>query len=116
MSQGISVVDAQLRLVAWNRRYAELFDFPQELLRIGRPIAALSRWALSRQPPGGDLESALQRRHDFMRAGSAHLTESVMPDGSIVKIRGNPMPGGDFMAKYTDLTEFRLAERDLRQA
>jgi PAS domain-containing protein len=25
MSQGISVVDAQLRLVAWNRRYAELF-------------------------------------------------------------------------------------------
>src|SRR3546814_1493870 len=33
MSQGISVVDAQLRLVAWNRRYAELFDFPQELLR-----------------------------------------------------------------------------------
>src|SRR3546814_11661063 len=29
MSQGISVVDAQLRLVAWNRRYAALFDFPQ---------------------------------------------------------------------------------------
>ena len=43
MSQGISVVDAQLRLVAWNRRYAELFGFPQELLQVGRPIADLSR-------------------------------------------------------------------------
>src|SRR3546814_13493194 len=62
MSQGISVVDAQLRLVAWNRRYAELFDFPQELLRLGRPIADLRRWALSRLPPGGDLERELRRR------------------------------------------------------
>src|SRR3546814_15263180 len=116
MSEGIVVVDAQLRLVAWNRRYAELVDFPQELLRIGRPIADLSRWALSRQPPGGDLESALQRRLAFMRAGSPHLTERVMPDGSIVEIRGNPLPGGGFVATSTDVTEFRRDERRLRQA
>lgn len=116
MSQGISVVDAQLRLVAWNRRYAELFDFPPQLLQIGRPIADLSRWALSRLPPGGDLEAALQRRLAFMRAGSPHLTERVMPDGSIVEIRGNPMPGGGFVATYTDVTEFRSVERGLRQA
>lgn len=116
MSQGISVVDAQLRLVAWNRRYAELFDFPPQLLQVGRPIADLSRWALSRLPPEGDLESALQRRLAFMRAGSPHLTERVMPDGSIVEIRGNPMPGGGFVATYTDVTEFRSVERGLRRA
>ena len=39
MSQGISVVDARLRLVAWNRRYAELFGYPPELLQVGMPIA-----------------------------------------------------------------------------
>src|SRR3546814_18129153 len=51
-----------------------------------------------------------------MRAGSPHLTERVMPDGSIVEIRGNPMPGGGFVATYTDVTEFRSVERGLRQA
>ena len=41
MSQGISVVDAQLQLVAWNSRYAALFKFPPELLQVGQPVANL---------------------------------------------------------------------------
>lgn len=124
MSQGISVVDAQLRLVAWNRRYAELFGFPDELLQVGRPIAELSRWALQRLPPQRgelDLERVLERRMAFMRAGTPHLSERVLPDGNIidgtiVEIRGNPMPGGGFVATFTDVTEFRRAEAGLIQA
>jgi len=118
MSQGISVVDAELRLVAWNRRYAELFGFPADLLQVGRPIADLSRWALLQVPPRGDLERALERRLAFMRAGTPHLTERVLPDpaggqDSIIEIRGNPMPGGGFVATFTDVTAFRRAEAGL---
>ncbi|QWF19242.1 hybrid sensor histidine kinase/response regulator [Lysobacter capsici] len=116
MSQGISVVDAQLRLVAWNRRYAELFGYPPELLQVGRPIADLARWAMQRLPPVEDLEHALQRRLAFMRAGTAHLSERVFADGSIIEIRGNPMPGGGFVATFTDVTAFRRAEAGLIQA
>ena len=116
MSQGISVVDAQLRLVAWNRRYVELFGYPEELLQIGRPIADLSRWALAQVPHGPDTEQALERRLAFMRAGTPHLSERVLPDGTIIEIRGNPMPGGGFVATFTDVTEFRHAEAGLIQA
>ncbi len=116
MSQGISVVDAQLRLVAWNKRYAELFGFPHGLLQVGRPIIDLSRWALQKMPPSGDVEHSLQRRLAYMRAGTPHLSERVWSDGSIVEIRGNPMPGGGFVATFTDVTEFRSVERGLRQA
>jgi signal transduction histidine kinase/Na+/proline symporter len=121
MSQGISVVDAQLRLVAWNRRYAELFGFPDTLLRIGTPIADLSAWTLQRMPYKGSLQQALARRLAFMRAGSPHLSERVFPDGSIaegriIEIRGNPMPGGGFVATFTDVTAFRRAEAELLQA
>jgi PAS domain-containing protein len=38
MSQGISVVDRDLHLVAWNRRYAEMFAFPEGMLRVGQPV------------------------------------------------------------------------------
>lgn len=117
MSQGISVVDAQLRLVAWNRRYAELFQFPADLLQIGRPIVDLSRWAMAQDmPPAGGLERALERRLAFMRAGSPHLTERILDDGSIIEIRGNPMPGGGFVATFTDVTDFRRAEAALLQS
>ena len=116
MSQGISVVDREQRLVAWNRRYVELFGFPEELLQVGRPIADLTRWALQRMPHRGSDDAALQRRIAYMRAGTAHLTERVFPDGSIVEIRGNPMPGGGFVATYTDVSASRQAERNLKQA
>lgn len=116
MTQGISVVDAQLRLVAWNRRYAELFGFPAELLQVGKPIEEVARWALQRLPPQGDLERALGRRLAYMRAGTRHLSERVLPDGNILEIRGNPMPGGGFVATFTDVTQFRRAEAALIQS
>ncbi|KAF1693694.1 hybrid sensor histidine kinase/response regulator [Pseudoxanthomonas koreensis] len=120
MSQGISVIDREQRLVAWNRRYVELFGFPEELLQVGRPIAELTAWFLRRQAPGGlearQFAKAIERRLAFMRHGSPHLTERVFPDGSIVEIRGNPMPGGGFVATFTDVTAFREAERGLIRA
>lgn len=116
MSQGISVVDAQLRLVAWNRRYVEMFGFPEAQLRVGAPVAELAAWALQRMPHRGDAAQALQRRLAFMRAGTPHLSERVFPDGSIIEIRGNPMPGGGFVATFTEVTAFRHAEAALIQA
>ncbi len=116
MSQGISVVDAQLRLVAWNSRYAQLFDYPDALLQVGTPIAELARWALRQLPPSGDLDAALARRLAHMRAGTPHLTERVFPDGGIVEIRGVPMPGGGFVATFTDVTDFRRTEAALLQS
>lgn len=116
MSQGISVVDREQRLVAWNRRYAEMFGFPETLLQVGQPIADLTGWALQRMPHRGSDERALERRLTHMRMGTPHLTERVFPDGSIVEIRGNPMPGGGFVATYTDVTTSRKTERELKQA
>jgi len=116
MSQGISVIDREQRLVAWNRPYAQLFGFPDELLQVGRPIVDLTRWALQAMPQRGSDERAVDRRLAFMRAGTAHLTERVFPDGRIVEIRGNPMPGGGFVATFTDVTEFRRTEQELMRS
>lgn len=117
MSQGISVVDRDLRLVAWNRRYQELFGYPAGLLRVGMPIAEASAWALRHVAAVADAgsDAALQRRLAHMRAGSSHLSERVFPDGSIIEIRGNPMPGGGFVATFTDVTAFREAEAQLKR-
>ena len=40
---GISVVDAEMNLIAWNSRYEEIFRYPPDLLRVGAPVADLIR-------------------------------------------------------------------------
>jgi Na+/proline symporter/CheY-like chemotaxis protein len=116
MSQGISVVDRELRLVAWNGRYAELFDYPEDLLRIGTPVEALVRHNAARGWLGeGDPEALVRRRLQHMAAGTPYLTERRLPDGRVIEIRGNPMPGGGFVATFTDVTRFRETEAELRR-
>ena len=121
MSQGISVVDAELRLVAWNRRYAELFGFPDAVLTVGRPIAELVAWAIARGHAGPvqDAGAMLARRLAHMRAGTPHLSErrfaTAGGESLVVEIRGNPMPGGGFVATFTDVTDFRRAETELKR-
>ncbi|MCD9087741.1 PAS-domain containing protein [Stenotrophomonas sp. SY1] len=120
MSQGISVVDAQLQLVAWNSRYAALFKFPPELLQVGQPVANLTAWALGQlkigSTPGDTPAKALNRRVTHMRRGTPHLSERIFPDDTIVEIRGNPMPGGGYVATFTDVTAFRRAEDALKRS
>ena len=120
MSQGISVVDAQLQLVAWNSRYAALFKFPPDLLQVGQPVAHLTAWALGQlkigDAPGDNPGKALTRRITHMRRGTPHLSERIFPDNTIVEIRGNPMPGGGYVATFTDVTAFRLAEDALKRS
>jgi PAS domain-containing protein len=48
ITQGISVVDQNLRLVAWNHRYLELFEYPEGLIGVGRPIADIIRYNAER--------------------------------------------------------------------
>jgi signal transduction histidine kinase/CheY-like chemotaxis protein len=122
MSQGICVVDAELHVVAWNRRYAELFLYPPGLLKVGRSVEELARYSIGAGMIGTDtrdperLEAAVQRRMAHMRAGTPHLSERRFADGSMVEIRGNPMPGGGFVATFTDVTEFRRAALALERA
>ncbi|MEP6940431.1 MAG: PAS-domain containing protein, partial [Rudaea sp.] len=122
MSQGICVVDADLCVVAWNRRYAELFAYPAGLLSVGRPVEELTRWAIDRGMIGAGLAgldstaARVQRRLAHMRAGTPLISERRFPDGSEIEIRGNPMPGGGFVATFTDVTAFRHAAQALTRA
>ncbi len=117
MSQGISVVDAELRVVAWNARYAALFGYPPALLRIGVPVAELVRYNVERGlVDAGPVGAEVDKRIDHMRAGTPYVAERRFPGGATIEIRGNPMPGGGFVATFTDVTAFRSSERALRLA
>jgi Na+/proline symporter/signal transduction histidine kinase/CheY-like chemotaxis protein len=117
ITQGISVVDQSLKLVAWNRRYLELFNYPDGLISIGRPIADIIRYNAERGLCGpGEAEVHVARRLHWMRQGRAHTSERMFPNGRVIELIGNPMPGGGFVMSFTDITPFREAAQALTEA
>ncbi|SER34978.1 Na+/proline symporter [Pseudomonas sp. NFACC02] len=115
ITQGISVVDQSLKLVAWNDRYLELFNYPDGLIAVGRPIADIIRYNAERGLLGpGEAEVHVARRLHWMRQGRAHTSERLFPNGRVIELIGNPMPGGGFVMSFTDITAFREAEQALK--
>ena len=51
-----------------------------------------------------------------MRQGRAHTSERLFPNGRVIELIGNPMPGGGFVMSFTDITPFREAEQALKDA
>jgi PAS domain-containing protein len=97
ISQGISVVDQQMRMVAWNKRYLEFFEYPDSYVRTGRPVADLIRFNLERigcLPE--DLDAEVEKRIRYLKEGSPHNFERYRPEGRVLEVSGNPMPGGGF--------------------
>ncbi|MGF1785788.1 PAS-domain containing protein [Photobacterium swingsii] len=117
INQGIAVVDKQLRLVAWNQRYLELFTFPAGLIQVGRPIADVIRYNAQQGLCGaGDPEQHVAKRVEHLQRGTAHTSSRIRSDGQVIEVQGNPMPGGGFVMSFSDITAFRQAELALKEA
>jgi PAS domain S-box-containing protein len=117
VTQGISVVDGDMNLVAWNHRYLELFDYPADMVYVGRPVADLIRWNAQRGEFGlGDPEQQVAKRLAHMRAGTAYTFQRERKNGQVFSINGQPIAGGGYVSTYTDITEFKRTEQALREA
>ncbi len=116
VSQGISVVDRDFRLVAWNQAYLSLFDYPDGFIRIGRHVSEIIRHNATQGLCGiGDIETHVSKRVKLMVQGNAHRSERIRADGRVIQVQGNPMPGGGFVMSFTDITGFRRVEQALKE-
>ncbi len=114
VSQGISVVDGDQKLVAWNSAYINLFSYPGHMVRVGTPVEELIRHNIDRGWIRDDRpDDYVQRRIDHMKVGTAYRYERPMEGGRYLRIIGNPMPGGGFVTTFTDITEDKQREQEL---
>ncbi|WP_445424898.1 PAS domain-containing hybrid sensor histidine kinase/response regulator [Alishewanella sp. HL-SH06] len=117
LSQGVSVVDRDLNLVAWNKSYLEMFNYPDGMVRVGRPVADIVRLNAERGLCGvGDPDEHVEKRIMHMRNGTPHVFQRVRPDGKVIEMRGNPIPGGGFVTSFTDISDHVKAVQGLAEA
>lgn len=117
ITQGVSVVDADLNLVAWNSAYREMFELPLGLLQVGRPVEeVIAHIGRSNGLAGADLDAHVARRVAAIRQRRPYVAERLRPNGTVLKTLGSPMPDGGYVTSYTDITEEKRAQEALARA
>ncbi|MFZ2989892.1 PAS-domain containing protein [Ideonella sp.] len=116
LDQGITVFDADLRMVAWNRAFLRLLGFPPELAYVGAPFESFMRFNAERGEygePDEPHEAQIAQRMEAARQFTPHDLERMRPDGRVLRVRGEPLPGHGFVTTYSDVTDQRRAEREI---
>ena len=117
VNHGVSVIDNDLRIAAWNQRYLDLFQYPPGLITVGRPLADVIRYNAQRGLCGPGLaDDHVQKRLEHVRAGTAHRYERTRPDGTVIEMQGKRLPGGGYVTSFADITDHKRVQRELQAA
>ena len=117
MGHGLSMFDADGNLIVANKRYAELYGFPENLMKTGTATKVIVDYLQSTETLGAEiLETATkdallvaQHRPGFERTWQ-------LANGRVISYSTNPLEAGGWISVHRDVTEQRLAERQLAES
>ena len=102
-------------LAAWNRNFQELLQLPDEFLVEPHRFDDYIRYLTERGEFGEtDPDTQIARLRE--RLGDHYSFERTRPDGKVIEVRSNPMPGGGIVVIYSDITERKRTEAEIRAA
>jgi PAS domain S-box-containing protein len=115
MVDGVAMFDHTLRLAAWNRNFQQLLDLSDELLAERPGLDEYVRYLTKRGEFGESTpESEIARLRS--RLADHYSFERTRPDGTVIEVRNNPMPDGGVVVIYSDITERKRSEEEIRAA
>jgi diguanylate cyclase (GGDEF)-like protein/PAS domain S-box-containing protein len=115
MSHGLSMVDADQRLVLYNQRFLEMYGLSPQVARVGMPMAELIAHSAERGNfPGAQLEGVKRRRAEMMARGLPFRLLRQMSRGRTFAMDYRPLPGGGWVTLVEDITERQRRDYAMR--
>jgi len=119
MARGLSMFDANQRLIVCNKTYEEIYDLPKHLTQPGTSLAELVRNHVKRET---GLDSPKERKKQqtwieqhvaALARGEAFSHTQHLKSGRVVLVTNRPLEGGGWVDIQEDITERRQAEQKI---
>jgi PAS domain-containing protein len=105
MGDGVAMFDETQHLVAWNRKFQDVLDVPDDIIARRQTFSEYVRYLAKRGEYGADADVEEQVGRLLDTAGQMRVFERVRPNGCVIEVRSNPVAGGGFVLIYADITE-----------
>lgn len=116
MAQGLCMFDADLRLVASNQHYLDLFKLPARIAKPGVSLREMITHSVSAgRHPGQTVDELMDQRLAIIGKGEAATMRTRVDGTRTIQIVYRPMADGGWVATYEDITERELAEEALAE-
>ena len=119
MARGLSMFDAEQRLIVCNKMYRQIFDLPERLTRPGTPLADIVRYHVKRET-GSDTAKDRAKQRKWIEYHVAELARGKtfsdtrhLKNGRIILVTNQPMPEGGWVDLQEDITEKCQAEQKI---
>jgi diguanylate cyclase (GGDEF)-like protein len=119
MVRGLSMFDAQQRLIVCNKSYREMYALPEELTLPGTPLSEIVRYHVKRET-GRDGAEEAARQAKWLADHVAKLAEGHpfshlqdLTDGRKFLVTYQPLADGGWVDIQEDITEKRRAEEKI---
>jgi signal transduction histidine kinase len=115
MGDGVVMFDAELRLAAWNKNFQQIVELPDAFLAEPHSFEEYIRY-LATRGEFGDIDPDEEIARLSAQFGEHYSFNRTRPDGTVLEVRHNPMPEGGFVLIYSDITERKRSEAEIREA
>jgi diguanylate cyclase (GGDEF)-like protein len=119
MARGLSMFDADQRLIVCNKMYRELYHLPEPLTRPGTPLADIVRYHVRREMGSERLDDIEKQRQWIeqhvreLESGKCFSYVQELKDGRTILVTNQPISGGGWVDLQEDITEKRQAEQKI---
>jgi PAS domain-containing protein len=116
MARGLSMFDADKRLIVCNAIYREIYELPEELVQPGTHISELVAYHAKKES-GDDSPENRERQHKWIDRHVAELARGksfthtqYLKNGRIILVTNQPLADGGWVDIQEDVTEKTRAQ------
>ena len=115
MTDGMYLLDSDLKFVLYNDRYRDLVDLPEDAIAVGGDVAEAVRAHTARGDYGpGRPDQIVRERLEGLRKREAGQIEMVIHGGEkYLELRKAPIEDGGAVVTISDITERKKAEQEI---
>ena len=117
MVNGFLLLNAELKVVTWNRRYEEIFPWQVGTIAHMLPYRHMMELAARKRLAGEKpevIETWVERRMDKLKVPQGKH-DVVQPSGGILEVTEQSTPDGGVVMIFQDVTELRNAVGEIEQ-